>query len=104
MDRRAALFGLPVDLSPGEPWCDPCGEVLAAAQSFLDGECDPRTAAVVSTHVDLCGACGDELETYRWLKAALRRQGYLDRCLADDDEAIVRLRTYAALLTRQRHS
>ena len=73
------------------PGCEELGEAL---QLYVDGECDAGTAAVVAAHLHTCPDCDGEAETYRWLKAALRRQR------ADDREAVGRLCAFAALLTR----
>ena len=50
-----------------------CREVLAVIQCYVDGECDVLTMLAIAAHLDACGACTDELESLRWLKAAVRR-------------------------------
>jgi len=52
-----------------------CHEVLAVIQCYVDTECDVSTMLVVAAHVDCCHACAGELESLRWLKAAVRRCG-----------------------------
>ncbi len=72
-----------------------CSEVLDVIQAYVDGECDVHTALAIAAHLDACCGCEDEAATYRWLKAALRRQR------VDDPEAVGRLCAFAALLTRR---
>jgi hypothetical protein len=50
-----------------------CREVLAIIQCYVDCECDVITMVMIAGHLDVCDACGAELRTLRWLKAAVRR-------------------------------
>jgi anti-sigma factor RsiW len=72
--------------------CNGVGDIL---QVYVDGECDDDTAVVVAAHLHMCPTCDGEAETYRWLKAALRRQRI------EDPDAVSRLCAFAALLTRR---
>jgi hypothetical protein len=50
-----------------------CRDVQAVIQCYVDGECDLWTMMAVANHLDRCGACCDEVQMWRWLKAAVRR-------------------------------
>lgn len=71
-----------------------CDDLVDDLQLYVDGECGVDTAVTVAAHLDRCPTCAEEVATYRWLKAALRRQRTVDQ------DAVGRLRTFAALLTR----
>lgn len=51
-----------------------CAEVMEVLQAYLDGEVDAATAAGVARHLDRCGGCRAESETYRRIIEHLRRQ------------------------------
>ena len=53
----------------------PCRDVLAVIQCYVDVECDVLTMLAIAAHLDHCCTCAEELETLRWLKAAVRRCG-----------------------------
>ena len=63
-------------------------------QSYLDGESDPPTSAVVAQHLEECRRCGLEASTYRTIKAALA--GSPDGEI--DDATVERLRRFAERL------
>lgn len=50
-----------------------CREVAALLQLFLDGELDGDRGREVARHLEDCRRCGLEADTYREMKAALRR-------------------------------
>jgi hypothetical protein len=50
-----------------------CFHVLGIIQVYADGECDVSIAMAVASHLDTCPHCREELESLRWLKAAVRR-------------------------------
>jgi len=66
-----------------------CPEVARSLQRYLDGEVDAKTLRLVAAHLEICRRCGLEAQTYRALKAALRRSG------APPAEPIERLRSFA---------
>ena len=63
-------------------------------QCYVDGEVDDRQYTMVSVHLQSCGSCRDEVNSFVMLKRALRRQHVAD------PEAVARLCSFAALLTR----
>ncbi len=53
-----------------------CQQVLRILQSYLDGELDADSAAMVAAHLaEDFRRCGLEAEAYRTIKAALAKQG-----------------------------
>ncbi|HEX5095179.1 MAG TPA: zf-HC2 domain-containing protein [Acidimicrobiia bacterium] len=56
-----------------------CFHVLSVIQVYADGECDVTTAVAIAEHLDHCPICRDELASFRWLKAAVRRCGGASR-------------------------
>ncbi len=68
-----------------------CSRVARVLQSYLDGEVDPPTAAMVSAHLEFCRRCGLEASTYRAIKTAIATTGPTDV----DDAAVRRLRAFA---------
>lgn len=72
-----------------------CREVQRLMQRFLDGELPDSQVDLVAAHLEDCERCGIEAETYRRIKAALRR------LRTDVDPApLERLRAYIRGLTR----
>lgn len=69
-----------------------CSRVARVLQSYLDGEVDPPTAAMVSAHLEFCRRCGLEASTYRSIKTAIAATGPADV----DRAAIGRLQAFAA--------
>jgi len=63
-------------------------------QCYVDGEVDDRQYNVVTVHLQTCGDCRTEVDSFVMLKRALRRQHVAD------PEAVARLCSFAALLTR----
>lgn len=74
-------------LTPSE-----CSRVARVLQSYLDGEVDPPTAAMVTAHLEFCRRCGLEASAYRAIKTAIAATGPADV----DQAAIGRLRAFAA--------
>lgn len=73
-----------------------CKRVARHIQAYLDGELvDPESVARVVEHLEACGRCGLDLETYRTLKDSL---GRLSRPV--DGRAVERLRTFVSELER----
>jgi len=71
----------------GEP--DPCREVLAELQAFLDGELEGDLARIVEIHVSDCPPCLDRADFERDLRALVASRcrdaapsGLLDRVVA----------------------
>lgn len=69
-----------------------CARVARVLQSYLDGEVDPPTAAMVTAHLEFCRRCGLEASTYRAIKTAIAAARTDDV----DQAAIGRLRAFAA--------
>jgi anti-sigma factor RsiW len=65
-------------------------------QSFLDGEVDAGASLRVVAHLNRCEDCAEVFYALQVVKRALRRQR------AGDPEAVARLCTFVALLTRSR--
>jgi anti-sigma factor RsiW len=63
-------------------------------QMYVDGEIDEWGYAIVAVHVARCNVCQNEVRAFVTLKRALRRQQVVD------PEAVARLCSFAALLTR----
>ncbi len=63
-------------------------------QCYVDGEVDDHQHTVVTVHLQSCGSCRDEVDSFVVLKRALQRQHVAD------PEAVARLCSFAALLTR----
>jgi len=69
-----------------------CARVARVLQSYLDGEVDPPTTAMVTAHLEFCRRCGLEASTYRAIKTAIAATGPADV----DQAAIGRLQSFAA--------
>lgn len=69
-----------------------CQQVARVLQSYLDGEADARTSAMVAHHLEECRRCGLEAATYRTIKAAIAAQAPSDTI---DVAAVDRLRRFA---------
>ncbi len=70
-----------------------CRQVAALLQPFLDGELDGERGREVARHLDDCRRCGLEAQTYREMKAALRRGAR-----QPSPESVQRLRQFVARL------
>lgn len=69
-----------------------CLRVTRVLQSYLDGEVDESTSAVVAKHLEECRRCGLEASTYRAIKSAITQAG--PEVAPVDAEAIERLRRF----------
>lgn len=78
----------------GTPQQPSCRQVTRVLQSLLDGELDDDGAARVSAHLDDCGRCGLEAETFRAIKDTLAGAP-----TGTDDRSLKRLREFAAVLS-----
>lgn len=78
-----------------------CLRVTLVLQSYLDGEVDPATSAIVAQHLEECRGCGLEASTYRTIKAAITRAG--GEATPVDPAAVDRLRSFAHDLAEPRH-
>jgi anti-sigma factor RsiW len=63
-------------------------------QRYVDGEIGESESVVVAMHLQGCAACERDVRAFVTLKQALRRQHVAD------PEAVARLCSFAALLTR----
>ena len=70
-----------------------CLRVARVLQSYLDGEVDAPTSAMVAQHLEECRRCGLEASTYRAIKVAITETG--PDVAPVDAEAIERLRRFA---------
>ena len=70
--------------------------MVRVLQSYLDGEADPETTAMVAEHLEECRRCGLEASTYQAIKSALVASAVE---LEVDPEALARLRRFAEGLT-----
>ncbi len=70
-----------------------CLRVTRVLQSYLDGEIDPETSAIVAQHLEECRKCGLEASTYRTIKTAIAQVG--DEAASVDRAAVERLRHFA---------
>ncbi len=77
-----------------------CLRVTRVLQSYLDGEVDDTTSAIVAQHLEECRRCGLEASTYRTIKAAITQAGH-DAAPVDQD-AVARLRSFAHHLAEPR--
>ncbi len=68
-----------------------CARVARVLQTYLDGEADPPTEAMVTAHLEFCQRCGLEAGTYRAIKAALGAT----RPAEVDGAVVQRLRQFA---------
>ena len=75
----------------GEVPCHIAGSLL---HRFLDGECGAPQSVVVSVHLRRCRECEEEARTVLVLRRVLRRPQ------AVDPDAVARLCSFVALLTR----
>ena len=74
-----------------------CSRVARVLQSYLDGEVDPPTTAMVTAHLEFCRRCGLAASTYRAIKSAIAATGPADvDQVAVDQAAVGRLRAFAA--------
>lgn len=71
-----------------------CLRVALRLQRYLDGEVDEVTARRIAAHLEECGKCGMEAETYRQVKEALARGE------PPSDDALGRVRGFAEALAR----
>jgi anti-sigma factor RsiW len=78
-----------------------CLQVTRVLQSYLDGEVDATTSAIVAQHLEECRRCGLEASTYRTIKAAISQVG--DEAAAVDPAAVERLRHFAHDLAEPQH-
>jgi hypothetical protein len=79
-------------VKPGEQLT--CPEVGRLLQRFLDDElADPVAVDALADHLDACGGCGLEAETYRRIKAALA-----ERRVDLPVESLERLRSFGERL------
>lgn len=70
-----------------------CLRVTRVLQSYLDGEVDEVTSAIVTKHLEECRRrCGLEARTYRAIKSAITEAG--PEVAPVDAEAIERLRRF----------
>lgn len=69
-----------------------CHRAARKLQSYLDGELNPPTAAMVTSHLEFCRRCGLEVSTYRAIKTVIAAVGPGDV----DAAAISRLRAFAS--------
>jgi anti-sigma factor RsiW len=70
-----------------------CLQVARVLQSYLDGEVEPPTAAVVAEHLEVCRRCGLEASTYLAIKTAISSTAPGAPVVAPD--AVDRLRRFA---------
>ncbi len=70
-----------------------CLRVTRVLQSYLDGEVDEVTSAIVAKHLEQCRRCGLEASTYRAIKSAITEAG--PDVAPADAEAAERLRRFA---------
>lgn len=70
-----------------------CLRVTRVLQSYLDGEVDQVTSAIVAKHLEQCRRCGLEASTYRAIKSAITEAG--PDVAPVDAAAIERLRRFA---------
>ena len=70
-----------------------CLRVTRVLQSYLDGEVDEVTSAIVAKHLEQCRRCGLEASTYRAIKSAITEAG--PDVAPVDAAAIERLRRFA---------
>ncbi len=70
-----------------------CLRVTRVLQSYLDGEVDEVTSAIVVKHLEECRRCGLEASTYRAIKSAITEAG--PDVAPVDAEAIERLCRFA---------
>ncbi len=70
-----------------------CLRVTRVLQSFLDGEVDEVTSAIVAKHLEECRRCGLEASTYRAIKSAITEAG--PDVAPVDAQAVERLRRFA---------
>ena len=76
-----------------------CLRVTRVLQSYLDGEADAPTSAMVAQHLEECRRCGLEASTYRAIKVANTETG--PDVAPVDAEAVERLRRFAEQLSEQ---
>ncbi|HVL98703.1 MAG TPA: mycothiol system anti-sigma-R factor [Egibacteraceae bacterium] len=67
---------------------EPCWEVLAELDVYLDGECGPSFEEAVRRHLDACSPCLDRADFQRELRALIAAKckdaapsGLLDRVI-----------------------
>lgn len=77
-----------------------CLRVTRVLQSYLDGEVDATTSAIVAHHLEECRRCGLEASTYRTIKAAITQAGH--EATTVDPDALARLRSFAQDLAEHR--
>ncbi len=53
---------------------DPCDEVLAEIERYLDGECTAEAAAVVRAHLHDCSPCMDRADFQRRVRALVAQR------------------------------
>ncbi|MHB1488937.1 MAG: anti-sigma factor family protein [Cellulomonas sp.] len=78
-----------------------CLRVTRVLQSYLDGEVDAATSAIVAQHLEECRRCGLEASTYRTIKSAITQVGH--DAAPVDPAAVERLRSFAHDLAEPRH-
>ena len=72
----------------------PCHIASSLLHPFLDGECGAPQSVVVSVHLRRCRECEQEARTVLVIRRVLRRPP------AIDPDAVARLCSFVALLTR----
>jgi len=76
-----------------------CPEVMRWLQAYIDEEVpDPAKGRLIASHLDACGGCGLEAETFKELKNALCR---MDPQV--DVARLQRLKNFALGLCEQGH-
>jgi anti-sigma factor RsiW len=70
-----------------------CHHVARVLQSYLDGEVDSMTEAMVAEHLEVCRRCGLEARTYQAIKAAIAATAPAPEVV--DGAALERLRRFA---------
>jgi anti-sigma factor RsiW len=77
-----------------------CLRVTRVLQSYLDGEVDATTSAIVAQHLEECRKCGLEASTYQAIKNAITDTAHGPSDV--DPAAVERLRHFAHDLAEPR--
>lgn len=70
-----------------------CAAVAARLHEYLDAELTDHTTTLVNEHLEACGDCGLEVETYRAIQSSIVRGQ------RPDATALARLRDFAQRVT-----